>query len=200
MPSSLGHALGGIAAAWAIDLVPPGQARRRSPPSASFYDRAGGLLTVGCAGLGAVADADLLFGVHRTATHSLSAVLVVTIVAAGVTGWVTSDRSRAWRVAAMCGAAYASHLLLDWLAVDRFPPSGFQLLWPFSGRWFISGWDLFPQTQRNQVLSAAGLRVNLNAFVWETAILLPILALLWSVRVKALARFAAKAPRGDHPA
>jgi membrane-bound metal-dependent hydrolase YbcI (DUF457 family) len=100
----------------------------------------------------------------------------------------------------MCGAAYASHLLLDWLAVDRFPPSGFQLLWPFSGRWFISGWDLFPQTQRNQVLSAAGLRVNLNAFVWETAILLPILALLWSVRVKALARFAAKAPRGDHPA
>ena len=200
MPSPLGHALGGIAAAWAMDLVPGGRAWRTAAPTASFYERAGGHLTVACAGLGALADADLLFGVHRTASHSVTAAAVVTIVAAAVTGRVTGGRAPVRRVAWMCGAAYASHLLLDWVAIDRFPPFGLQLLWPLSREWFISGWDLFPQTQRNRVLSAAAVRVNLNAFVWESVILLPVVALLWSVRVKALARFAAKIPGGNHPA
>jgi membrane-bound metal-dependent hydrolase YbcI (DUF457 family) len=200
MPSPLGHALGGIAAAWAIDLVPGCRAWRTASPTASFYDRAGGLVTVACASLAAVPDADLLFGIHRTGTHSLSAALVVTIVAAAVTGWVTAGRAPVRRVALMCGAAYASHLLLDWLAMDPFAPSGIQLLWPFSREWFISGWDLFPQTERYRVLSAAAFRVNLNAFAWETAILLPVVVLLWSVRVKALAGFAAKVSRGDHAA
>jgi membrane-bound metal-dependent hydrolase YbcI (DUF457 family) len=210
MPTPFGHALAGIAAAWAVDLVPGRRGYEAASRAASVYERAGGILTPICAGLAAVPDADLIFGGHRTATHSIIAAVVVAIVAGGVTAWVTrgdgphttrsTNATSAGRVALMCGAAYATHLLLDWLQIDRNPPSGIQLLWPFSGEWFISGADLFPRTERNDVLSAGALRTNLSAIVFEAALLLPIVVALWSVRVKALARFAAKLSRGDHAA
>ena len=198
MPSPLGHALGGIAAAWAIDLVPGRRGREAAAQGARFYDRAGGVLTLTCAGLAALPDADLLFGGHRTATHSIGAALLVAIVAAGVTRWVTpvvgSHTTRSacttpiGRVALMCGAAYATHLVLDSLQIDPNPPSGIQLLWPFSRQWFISEVDLFPRTERHGVLSAAGLRINLIAFAWETAILLPIVVALWVTRLRLVTR------------
>ncbi len=146
-------------------------------------------------------DLDLFLSSHRTATHSATAVAIVTIVAAVVTGWVTRHRHLpTTRVALMCGAAYAGHLLLDWLAVDHTPPFGLQLFWPFSRAWFISGADLFLQTERRRLFSADSLRTNLLAMAWETAILLPILLALWLVRVKALARFSTELTRGNHPA
>ena len=188
MPSPLGHALGGIAAAWAIDLVP---GRRPGPPAAPdtrVYDRLGGGLTLICAGLGAIADADLIFSAHRTASHSIAAAVLVTIVAAVVTGRVTRRGLPVHRVAMMCGAAYATHLLLDWLAVDRNPPCGIQLWWPLSREWFISGLDFFPPTQRYRLWSAAAMKMNLNAFAWETAILLPIVMVLWVTRRRLVTR------------
>lgn len=199
MPSPLGHVWGGIATAWAADLIPGNRAGRTAPADAPFFERAGGALTLLCAGLAAIPDADLLFGIHRTATHSITAVLLVTIVSAAVTGQVTT-RVSARRIGLMCGTAWASHLFLDWLAVDPSPPFGIQLLWPFSRRWFVSGLDLFPRTERYRVWSVAAIRTNLNAFARETAILLPILIVLWLVRIKALARLTAKLTRGDHAA
>ena len=196
MPSPLGHALAGVAVAWSADLVPGRRAWRTSVPAASFFERAGGALTWICAGLGILPDGDLVFRVHRTFSHSLSALVFVTIIAAGVTGWVT--RRPVWRVALMCGGAYGTHLLLDWVAIDRYLPYGIELFWPFSHEWFISGVDLFPQTARQRVFSLSSLRINLIAMAWETAILLPVVALLWLVRVKALAGLAAKLPGGDH--
>jgi membrane-bound metal-dependent hydrolase YbcI (DUF457 family) len=184
MPSPLGHALGGIAAAWAIDLVPGRRVWRTAAGGASLYDQAGGSFTLFCAGLAVLPDADLLFGVHRTATHSISAAVLVTIVAAVVTGRVTRDRAVVHRVALTCGAAYATHLLLDWLAADRYSPYGIQLWWPFSGEWLISGLDVFPQTERHRLWSAASMRTNLNAFVCETATLLPIVVALWVAKLR----------------
>src|SRR5471030_1112459 len=84
MPSPIGHALAGIAAAWAVDLVPGDRAWRTAEADAPFYLRAGDGLTLLCAGLGAAPDLDLAFAVHRTMTHSVTAVLVVGLVAAAV--------------------------------------------------------------------------------------------------------------------
>ena len=43
-----------------------------------------------------------------------------------------------------CGVACAAHLLLDWLGDrTRLSAVGIQVLWPFSDRWFISGWNSF---------------------------------------------------------
>ncbi len=197
MPASVGHALGGVAAAWMVDLVPGDRGWRWAPATARWLPRIGGAATVSCAVLGALPDADLLLGAHRTFSHSLAAVAVVGVVSAIVAVRV---RRPVLRVALMCAAAYGSHLLLDWLAVDDVAPRGIQALWPFSHTWFISGWDIFGPTQRRDFLSLAALVTNVRAVCLETGLLVPVLLGLWWIRVKALARFAPVVPRGHHPA
>ena len=201
MPSPIGHALGGIAVATLADLL-PGRPVARLP------------LTLACAGLATFPDLDLLLPIaHRTATHSVGAVVAVTIIAAAVTGKVTGKRSEEdgtagvqegrrprLRIALTCGAAYASHLLLDWLQADPTPPRGLQVLWPISSTWFISGWNVFRATERRQFLAWAVMGRNALAVVQELAILVPVVVSLWLVRVKALARLAAELAGGHHPA
>jgi inner membrane protein len=215
MPSPVGHALAGIAVAWAADLAPGRRAWRLSDPAASLFGRAGGTLTLVCGALAAAPDLDLLFlSRHRAVTHSLGAVIVIFIIATAVTGWVTRlpspalpgsglERERSslpvLRVGLMCAAAYGSHLFLDWLAVDTTFPYGLQALWPFSDAWYISGLDLFPGTERRHILSLAAFRTNLIAISREAAMLLPVLGLLWLVRVKTLAGLATE-PAGRHHA
>jgi membrane-bound metal-dependent hydrolase YbcI (DUF457 family) len=157
--------LAGLSVAWTADAV-----GRRVPAR----------IAIACAALGALPDGDLIVAsTHRTATHSVTGVLVIFIVAAAVTGQVTR-----WRTAAVCAAAYASHLLLDWLGVDRYPPPGIQLLWPWSDAWYISGWNVFRQTLRQQLWTAPVMRQNAAAIAQEIAILLPLLAVLWWARGK----------------
>src|SRR5262249_9176886 len=137
----------------------------------------------------------LLFRIHRTFTHSLTAAIVVGLAAAA---FARATHRPVVRIALMCSGAYATHLLLDWLAADRFPPYGIQLLWPFSERWFISGWNLFATTERRGILTAVVIGENLRTVVREIAILGPLLVGLWLVRVKALSRLAAKLPGSNH--
>jgi membrane-bound metal-dependent hydrolase YbcI (DUF457 family) len=98
----------------------------------------------------------------------------------------------------MCAAAYTTHLLLDWLGVDMYPPRGLQMLWPFSREWFISGLDVFRQTARQELLQPPIIEKNFLAIVQEVAILGPAVAALWLIRVKALAGLAPEVARGDH--
>ena len=115
MPSPIGHALAGVAAAWAVDLVPGNRAWRTAPRLASWYARAGGDLTLICALVAVAPDLDLLFWGHRTVTHSISAVLFVALFA----GAIAANASRpVARTAIACAAAYATHVLLDWLGAD----------------------------------------------------------------------------------
>ena len=180
MPSPIGHALAGVAVAWSADLLD------RQPSS--------GRLVAVSAALAALPDADLLIpDAHRMGTHSVFAAALVFIIAAAVTGKVT-------RTAVICGAAYASHLLLDWLGADSAPPRGLQLFWPFTNAWYISDLDVFRQTARLQFLSPPIIRRNAIAVAQELAIMLPIVAALYLVRVKALTGFAPKLSGGDHPA
>ena len=132
MPSPIGHALAGLAVAWAADLVPGDRAWRTAPASASWYRRAGNGLTLACVALGAAPDLDLLFVTpphgdaqrrRRRPGRRCSR-----------RRWPRTRIGRSLRVASMCAAAYATHLLLDWLGVDLSPPRGIQALWPFSDR------------------------------------------------------------------
>jgi len=197
MPSSVGHALAGVAAAWTADLVPGNRAWRTAPATASWSRRAGNGLTVTCLLLAAAPDLDLLTRSHRRVTHSIGAVIVAGIVAALV---AAVRRRPVLRIALMCAGAYATHLFLDWLAVDRQPPYGLQMFWPFSHAWLISGWDVFRQTERYAFFSPATIWTNSLAVLQEIAILAPPVVALWFIRVKALARLAAEMSRGDHPA
>ena len=197
MPSPIGHALAGIAVAWAADLVPGDRAWRTAPDGASWYLRAGDGLTFACAALGAAPDLDLLFVAHRTVTHSIGAVLFVGLFCAALAA--NAHRPIA-RVGLMCAAAYASHLFLDWLGTDATPPHGIVALWPLSREWFISGTDVFRQTERREVWTSATMLKNLRAIVQEIAILGPTAAAVWLVRVKTLAGLAPQVARRDHPA
>jgi membrane-bound metal-dependent hydrolase YbcI (DUF457 family) len=198
MASPIGHALAGLAVAWGADLVPGTRAWRTAPQSASWYERAGNGLTLACAVLAAAPDLDLPFGrFHRTVTHSLVSVAAVAAIAG-----LAAARAR-WpvaRVVIMCAGAWATHLLVDWLSADRSVPRGIQLLWPFDGRWFISGCDLFIGSERRDLFGAPTMTRNLEAIAQEVAILLPIVIVLWLVRVKALAGLSSKLTRSDHPA
>jgi inner membrane protein len=202
MPSPIGHALAGVAVAWAADLVPGDRAWRTAPRTASWYAKAGNGLTLACVCLAVLPDVDLVMlpfkpETHRTVTHSVGAALVVALAAAAV---ARRARRPVARVSLMCAAAYATHLLLDWLGADQFPPFGLQMFWPFSDGWFISGWDVFRQTARRQLLSPAIIKLNALAIAQETAMFVPILVALWLVRVKALAGLATELARRDHAA
>jgi membrane-bound metal-dependent hydrolase YbcI (DUF457 family) len=188
--------LAGAAVAWTADLVPGRRAWRTAPPTASWYRRAGDGLTLACALLAAAPDLDLIVDRHRTITHSIGAVIFVALVAAAT----AARRSRpVARVTLMCTGAYFSHLLLDWMATDAYYPPGIQALWPFSHRWYISGWDIFRQTARLHPLAVEEIVQNFRALELELAILGTMALVAWLVRVKALAGLAAEMPRGDHP-
>src|SRR5689334_571990 len=86
MPSPIGHALSGVAIAWTASLAEAAG----NPAGRTVSER---WLPV-CVALAAAPDLDLLVhGAHRTATHSVTAMLLVTIVAAAVTGQVTRLRA-----------------------------------------------------------------------------------------------------------
>lgn len=171
MPSPVGHALAGAAAAWAMG---PRNAVRPEAPGAAA-PRTWRTVTLVCAALAALPDIDLLTPwFHRTVTHSVGAVSLVFILATAVTGWVTPP----WRarIVAACTVAYATHLALDWMGIDRYPPYGLMALWPLSHRWFISGWDVFAQTARFHLLSPETMLINLRAVAREIMILGPVAA------------------------
>ena len=170
MPSPIGHALAGIVVAW----VGGPDASPRGETTKPFT-----WLTLVCCGLAVIPDLDLMvpFPFHRTATHSVLAAVLVTIVTAGVTGWVTGQVS--WATALVCGAAFLSHLVLDWAGADDNPPFGVQPFWPFDGRWFISPWVVCPGTERQDLLSWRTLVINLKALVAEVAMFGPVVAVLW---------------------
>jgi membrane-bound metal-dependent hydrolase YbcI (DUF457 family) len=179
MPSPIGHALAGIVVALAAD--------RRSATDGAwrFLSRP---ITLGCVALATLPDADLLFtGAHRTATHSVGGTVLVIIVSIAVTGWVTRNMSgapasAAWGAVWILAAAHGSHLLTDWLGTDRSHPAGIQALWPFSDRWFISRWELFPRLERRDIFSPATIAINVRALFWELVLLGPMLVVLWRLR------------------
>lgn len=197
MPSPIGHALAGLAVAWTVDLIPGDRTWRTAPVGTGWARRAGGGLTLLCAGLGMAPDLDLAFVAHRTVTHSLGAVLFVGLFAGAL---AANARRPIARVALMCAAAYASHLFLDWLGTDHYPPRGIQGLWPINREWYVSGTDVFRQTARQHLFTQPVILTNVRAIVQELAILGPTVVALWLVRVKALAGLAPQVARRDHPA
>ena len=182
MPTPVGHSLAGIAVALAGE-------RGRLPRDLRRF--LASPMTLVCVALATLPDVDLLVpGLHRTATHSVTATIVVTIVATAVTARAATGRpgskgalSRiAWSAVVMCAAAHGSHILLDWLSRDPSPVPGIQALWPFSDRWFISGWDVFPDEERRNIFTVPAMVRNLNVLAWELGILGPVVIALWWLR------------------
>jgi hypothetical protein len=155
VPSPLGHALAGAAAGCLLAEL----GRQREDASASGADSAAVAhpaarrrrpIWIWFALLGAVPDLDLLFGTHNTYSHSAGAVLA----AMSVAGLVLVVRRYPWLDRALllvlaAGAAYASHLLLDWLGTDTSPPVGIMALWPWDEGFYKAPVSWFPRVSRH---------------------------------------------------
>ena len=152
MPSPVGHALGGIAAAW---LVIPPNARRHHPLHAATV----------VAAVAVAPDLDLLAHLHRGPSHSVGAVVL-----AGLVTFVAT-RDLRWSLAA--AVAWASHVFLDWAGTDTRPPSGVMAFWPVSRAYFQAGLHLFPAVSRRYWLAEFWL-YNLKALVVEVCVLGPV--------------------------
>jgi membrane-bound metal-dependent hydrolase YbcI (DUF457 family) len=166
MPSPAGHAIAGIAAGWLI-------AGRTLDRKAAWVRQA-----VGFGMLGALPDIDLLFGSHHTYTHSLGAVAIVAGVAAI---WSRTAPGARGHVAVAAAAAYASHLLLDWLGTDTTPPIGIMALWPFTDAYSQAPAHVFMAISRRYWLPEF-FTYNLRALVRELVILGPIVLAVWWLR------------------
>jgi LexA-binding, inner membrane-associated putative hydrolase len=119
---------------------------------------------------GAVAiapDLDLLFGTHSTYTHSIGAVLIVFALTMAVAG------VRQWRIALGVAAAWASHILLDWVGSDTSPPIGIMALWPFDSGYYQSSRPIFDAISRRYWLPEQFVIGNLRATLKEILILGP---------------------------
>jgi membrane-bound metal-dependent hydrolase YbcI (DUF457 family) len=163
MPTPVGHALGGLMAAFLANAT----ARQPGlPPHVLLASMA----------VAIAPDLDILAGQHRSYTHSVGALAVV-----GLTSWLVLHRRRtnASAISAVLTAAYGSHLVMDWLGKDTARPAGLTILWPFSSAYFMSGLDLFGEVSRRYWLPNEFILGNLGAVSWEVLVLLPLLIVAW---------------------
>jgi inner membrane protein len=164
MPSPVGHALAGVAAAWLSGGRLPGGRRRE------------------VAVFGAVAaapDLDLLFGTHSTYTHSIGAVLIALAIALAIGGF------RRWRMTLAIAAGWGSHIALDWLGSDTSPPIGIMALWPFSRDYYQSSLFVFDAISRRYWLPHEFIVGNTLAVLKELMILVPAVWLVSRARLRA---------------
>jgi inner membrane protein len=126
--------------------------------------------TVAFALLGPLADVDFAFGAHSGPTHSVGATLIVLLAA---TVWPRPDVRRG----CACAAAYASHILFDWMGNDTTPPIGVMALWPFSQEFYQSNLFVFEAISRRYWLPNFWTHNGL-ALARELVILLPLAALM----------------------
>lgn len=193
MPSSVGHALGGVIAGWMVSGAPPVSLRRRlrkddAAAAVAGPGHSGGvrrwLPTLAFALLGAAPDLDLLFGTHSTYTHSVGAVLIV-----GVLAWCLARASVGWRDRALllalgAAAAYGSHVFFDWMGSDRSAPVGIMALWPLTDTFYQSDAFFFMPVSR-RYWQPGFLAYTLRVVVFELMVLLPVALLVLRLRREA---------------
>jgi hypothetical protein len=115
-------------------------------------------------------DVDFLWGRHNMETHSLGAAVLAGLVALAWT------RGRGVRLAVLVAAAWASHVLFDWLGSDTTPPIGVMALWPLSGDYYFAYAYWFEAISRRMYLPNFWSH-NLYAVARELVMLAPLAAL-----------------------
>ena len=102
---------------------------------------------------------------HRGVTHTVGALLVVSVAAWAVARILRSRSAWWWGLGA--AAAYGSHLLVDWMTVDAVPPAGIRMLWPLTGAWLHAPFNLFGEI----IIDPSGRTAFLRSLVTPAALL-----------------------------
>jgi membrane-bound metal-dependent hydrolase YbcI (DUF457 family) len=169
VPSPLGHTL----AALGLHALtaPPEQLKHR--------------LRIGVVVAAALApDLDLLLRFvdgrnhHQAESHSLGCAML-----AGFAVWALA-RMLGWPRPGALGllafGGWLSHVLLDLLGRDTHPPIGLMALWPLSRGYYKFPWPVFMDIGRTLTWETAF--HDALAMAWETALVAPVVLLLWRLR------------------
>lgn len=117
---------------------------------------------------------------HHYFSHSIPFALLVTAVI-----WLLlrlARRRSAERWTVLLGAAYFTHLLLDYMTEDGSVPRGIPLLWPFTTRHFMSPILIFYSIHRGDWQDIFSPE-NMLALLVEMSVMVPIsLISLWFAR------------------
>jgi len=132
------------------------------------------------AALAVLPDVDLIAGAHSGPTHSVGAAAIVGLAAVAMARQLGARH--VGRLALACVAAYASHVLLDWLGSDSSPPIGVMALWPFGRAYYESDLHIFMAISRRYYQGWRFVTQNVLAVTLELMILVPTLALVWRFR------------------
>ena len=157
MPTPVGHALAGLAVAG----LSAGAVRPRPLHTA---------VLILCA---TAPDLDLVLRFidganhHRGPSHSVGLAILV-----GLIGWVLRRFGADLPSPRALGAAWGSHVLLDYLGIDTNPPFGEMALWPLTRDFFISPLPLFYDVPR--VFTTEAIRHNVIAVSIEVLVLAPL--------------------------
>jgi len=178
MPSPIGHALAGVAAAWLVAGAP--KAPRVADTLVGKVPATFLLDGVLFGALAVLPDVDLIAGAHSGPTHSVGAAAIVGVAALAIARQLGARH--AGRLALACMAAYASHVLLDWLGSDSSPPIGVMALWPFSRAYYESDLHVFLAISRRYYQGWRFVTQNVLAVSLELMILVPAIALVWRFR------------------
>jgi membrane-bound metal-dependent hydrolase YbcI (DUF457 family) len=125
--------------------------------------------------IGNLPDMDFVVGfvigqpglLHRGVSHTWLAAVVFALAAAAFVRWRWHQRFGP--AALLFGAAYLSHLLLDFLTMDTRPPAGGQFLWPLSSAYFVSPVTTFTEIYIDGTTRAGFLRTVL---AWRSVVVL----------------------------
>lgn len=172
MPSPVGHALAGLI----VHVV-----TARDGAERESLGRAA--LMVGAA---TAPDLDLLFRFvdgrnhHQAETHSVGAAALAALAAWGVA--LLRHRARPAALGLAVGAAWLSHLVLDYAGADTHPPIGILAFWPFESGYYKLPWPIFLDIGRT--LEWATLRHDALAVAWEILLLGPLLLATWRLRAR----------------
>lgn len=173
MPTPIGHALAGLSLSWFLQAA-AGQNPGAPRPQAGLWPSI--RAAAACIVFAAAPDLDILFGSHRTVSHSVGGAVL-----AGTAAALVAPRlgARAFRAGLTCGAAWGSHVLLDWLGKDSRAPHGIMALWPFSHDYYSSGVDLFAEVSRRWWIPEQFIFGNLQSVARELAVLGPVVLAAW---------------------
>jgi membrane-bound metal-dependent hydrolase YbcI (DUF457 family) len=115
---------------------------------------------------------------HQGASHGVGAAVIAGCVALAV--FRQLGLRAPGRLALAVGAAWLSHIALDYLNLDGVPPIGLMALWPLSSDHYKFPWPIFLDIGRQ--LDWRTLRHNLLAAAWECVVLAPLLLFSWRRR------------------
>lgn len=116
---------------------------------------------------------------HRGPSHSFGLALLCGVAVFALASLKLAHGPAA-RLGLLACAAWASHVVLDWLGSDSRLPLGIMALWPASDAFYVAPFPLFMDVGRE--VSLATLRHNIVAMAWEIVLLAPLL--LWARRAR----------------